>query len=321
MRKLINHELLSMMAVMGLSVMAMAVLQPILPLYLTSIRVNPTTLGLMFSVAMAGMVLGESTGGWIADKAGLKIPLAVGTFLCAPVVFAFTLTRNTPAVFLIFLFWGIFRAAIFGPARGYIGINVPFASKATFMGIYGATLAIARSLGALMSGFIADNLGYDWNFFVSTGISVIAGLLVVGGLQKIPLVKLRPPLQSSPTSESPSPKATYGYQPFIIQCVVAILVFLGMGVTSFLPLLATQVAGVQATEVGILFTVGGLFTAVLLIPLGRLADRRGKRVLMIIGLTVSAIGFAGYASAQNFAWLIGSIIINSFGQAMFSPAA
>ena len=321
MRKLINRELLSVMAVIGLSVMAMAVLQPVLPLYLTSIRVNPTTLGLMFSVAMAGMVLGESTGGWIADKAGLKIPLAIGTFLCAPVVFAFTLTQNTSAIFLIFLFWGIFRAAIFGPTRGYIGINVPFASKATFMGIYGATLAIARSLGALMSGFIADNLGYDWNFYISTGISVIAGLLVLGGLQKIPLVKLRPPLPSPPTSGSPLPKPSYRYWPFIIQCVVAALAFLGSGVISFLPLLATQVVGVQATQVGILFTIGNLAGAALLIPLGRLADRRGKRVLMIIGLMVSAIGLAGCASASNFGWLTGYFIINSIGQAMFSPAA
>ena len=321
MKRLIRSELVIVMAIMGLSVMAMAVLQPVLPLYLTSINVNPTTLGLMFSVAMVGMVLGESTGGWIADKAGLKIPLAVGTFLCAPVVFAFTLTRNTSAIFLIFLFWGIFRAAIFGPARGYIGTTVPFGNKATFMAIYAATLSVARSLGALMSGFIADNLGYDWNFFISTGISVMAGLLVVVGLRKIPLVRGRPALSPSLTGQSPSPKLSYSYRPFIIQSVVAVLVFLGMGVTSFLPLLATQVAGVQATEVGILFTIGGLFTAALLIPLGQLADRKGKRVLMIIGLVVSAIGYAGYASAHNFAWLIGSIVINSFGQAMFSPAA
>ena len=197
MKKLVNRELLIMMAIIGLSVMAMAVLAPVLPLYLTSIGVSPTTIGFMLSVAMVGMVFGESTGGWIADKVGLKIPLAVGTFLCTPVVFAFTLTQNTPAIFLIFLSWGIFRAAIFGPTRGYIGINVPFANKATFMAIYAATLAVSRSLGTLMSGFIADNLGYDWNFFVSTGISVIAGLLVVGGLQKIPLVRLRPTLQSS----------------------------------------------------------------------------------------------------------------------------
>jgi MFS family permease len=274
----------------------------------------------MLSVAMVGMVFGESTGGWIADKIGLKIPLAIGTFVCAPVVFVFTLTQNTSAIFLIFLFWGIFRAAIFGPTRGYIGINVPFANKATFMGIYATTLAVARSLSTLMSGFIADNLGYDWNFFVSAGISVIAGLLLFGGLRKTPLVKLTPPLLSPPSSASPLPKASYS-RPFIIQCVVAALAFLGSGVISFLPLLATQVVGVQATEVGILFTIGNLSGAALLIPLGRLADRRGKRVLMIIGLVVSAIGLAGYASAHNFAWLIGYIIINNFGQAMFSPAA
>lgn len=321
MKRLINRELLSIMAVIGLSVMAMAILQPVLPLYLTSIGVKPTALGLMFSVAMVGMVLGESTGGWIADKIGLKIPLAVGTFVCAPMVFAFTLTQNSSAIFLIFLFWGIFRAAIFGPARGYIGTTAPFASKATFMGIYGATLAIARSLGTLMSGFIADNLGYDWNFFVSASISVIAGLLLFGGLRKIPLARLRPPLQSSPTSELPARKVSYGYRPFIIQCVVAALAFLGSGVISFLPLLATQVVGVQATQVGILFTIGNLSGAALLIPLGRLADRRGKRVLMIIGLVVSAIGLAGCASASNFGWLTGYFVINSVGQAMFSPAA
>jgi PPP family 3-phenylpropionic acid transporter len=321
MKRLVNSELLVVMAIMGLSVMAMAVLQPVLPLYLTSIGVNPTTLGLMLSVAMVGMVLGESTGGWVADKAGLKIPLAIGTFLCAPVVLAFTLTRNTSAIFLIFLLWGIFRAAIFGPGRGYIGSTVPFTNKATFMGIYAATIAFARSLGTLMSGFIADNLGYDWNFFVSAGISVIAGLLLFGGLRKIPLLRLKPPLQSSPASELPAPKVSYGHRPFIIQCVVAALAFLGSGVISFLPLLATQVVGVQATEVGILFAIGNLTGAALLIPLGRLADRRGKRVWMITGLAVSAIGLAGYASAKNFAWLIGYIIINSFGQAMFSPAA
>jgi MFS family permease len=321
MKRLINRELLAMMAIMGLSVMAMAVLQPVLPLYLSSFGVNPTAIGLMFSVAMVGMVLGESTGGWIADKIGLKIPLAIGTFVCIPVVFAFTLTQNTSAIFLIFLFWGIFRAAIFGPSRGYIGTTVPFANKATFMAIYAATLAFARSLGALMSGFIADNLGYDWNFFISAGISILAGLMVVMGLRKIPLVRPRPPLQSSATSELPPPKATYTYRPFIIQCVVAALAFLGSGVISFLPLLATQVVGVQATEVGILFTIGNLSGAALLIPLGRLADRRGKRILMIIGLVVSTFGLAGFASAQSFAWLAGYMIINSIGQAMFSPAA
>ncbi len=322
MKKIVNSELVTVIAIMGMSVLAMGVLQPVLPLYLTFIGIAPAVLGLMFSVAMIGMVIGESSGGWIADRVGLKLPLSVGTFLCAPVVFCFVLTRNIPAIFLIFFIWGIVRAAIFGPGRGYIGNTAPLSKKATFMAILATTLAVSRSLGALMSGFVADTWGYDCNFFISSGIALLGGVAVVRGLRRIPLVKPRLPAASTaPTDGSLSPKSAYGYRPFAFQCTVAALNFLGMGTMTFLPLLATQVVGVKATEVGILFTIGGLVTAVSLIPLGRLADRKGKRVLMILGLLVSAASLAGLAFAKSFPWLIISVIIHSLGGAMFSPAA
>ena len=57
------------------------------------------------------------------------------------------------------------------------------------------------------------------------------------------------------------------------------------------------------------------------IPLGMLADRKGKRVFMILGLLVSAVGLAGMALAGSFPWLIVFIIIRSLGMAMFNPAA
>lgn len=302
--------------------MAMAVLQPVLPLYLTSIGVVPTILGLMFSVAMIGMVIGESSGGWIADKVGLKIPLSAGTFLCAPAVLCFVFARSTAAIFLVFFFWGVVRAAIFGPTRGYIGTTAPLANKATFMAIYAASLAASRGLGALMSGFVADNLGYDWNFFISAGIAVLGGIVLLTGLRRTPLVK--PGLRvvpASPSYEPPPQTASYPYRPFAFQCTVAALTFLASGVLTFLPLLANEVVGVAATEVGILFTIGGLVTAALLIPMGRLADRKGKRVLMIAGLLVSALGMAGLAFAKSYPWLILSVISNSVGGALFSPAA
>jgi len=87
MKKIISSEMTTVMAIMALGVLAMSILQPMLPLYLTDIGVTPEILGLMFSVAMVGMVIGESFGGWIADKVGLKIPLSIGTFVSAIVVF------------------------------------------------------------------------------------------------------------------------------------------------------------------------------------------------------------------------------------------
>jgi MFS family permease len=90
---------------------------------------------------------------------------------------------------------------------------------------------------------------------------------------------------------------------------------------TFLPLLATQIVGVEATEVGILFTIGGLSSLVLGIPLGMLADRLGKRTLMILGLVVSGGAMAGIAFAQSYPLLILFTIVNGLGAVMFTPAA
>ena len=76
-----------------------------------------------------------------------------------------------------------------------------------------------------------------------------------------------------------------------------------------------------ATEVGILFTIMGVSTMVLGIPMGMLADRKGKKTFMILGLLVSAATMAGIAFTESFHWLIVFVITSSLGLTMFSPAA
>ena len=323
MKRFVTSEMVTVIAILGLGVLAMSILRPILPLYLTSIGITPEILGLMFSVAMVGMVIGESSWGWVADRVGLKIPLSMGTFGCVPAVFLFVLTQKIPAIFAIFFFWGVVRSALFGPGRGYIGAHAPPLRKATFMAIITVMLSASRSLGALPSGFIADTWGYHWVFFISCGIALLGGFVVITALRKTWTVKPElPDVSASPLDELASPGRAYSYRPLASQCVVAALNFLGLGILmTFLPLLATQVVGMDATEVGILFTIRGLVTMVLGIPLGMLADWKGKKGFMILGLLVSALAMAGVAFAESFPWLIVFISISSLGLAMFSPAA
>jgi MFS family permease len=316
-------ELIVVIAITGLGVLAMSVLQPVLPLYLTSIGASPEVLGWMFSVAMVGMVFGESSWGWVADKRGLKLPMSMGTTVCGLVVLCFAFTQNIPAIFLIFLLWGVVRSALFGPVRGYVGASAPALKKASFMAIVSVMLSASRSLGALPSGFIVDTWGYQPIFFISCGLALMGGFAVLVGLRKTHLVELR----STPTTLTPHgilfPSTLKSiFRSLAPQCLVAILYFLGLGILmAFLPLLATQVVGVSATKVGILFTIGGLVTVVLGIPMGILADRLGKKGFMILGLLVSAAAFAGMAFVKTFSWLIAFVIIRSLGMVMFSPAA
>ena len=310
-------------AILGLCVLAQSLLNPILPLYLTSINIAPDVLGVMFSVGMIGMAIGESTSGWIADRVGIRLPFSLGTFISGATVLLFVLTQQIPAIFTIFFFWGLFRSALFGPGRGYIGTNAPPLKKATFMGIIAALMSASRSFGALPSGFIADTWGFNIVFFVSCGVSLSAGLLMVIGLRKDKTKSPAPSDTITSSVEVPRPQdQKLQFLKLTPQCIVTSLCFLGLGILiTFLPLLATQRAGVDATEVGILFTIGGTTSMVLGIPMGMMADRLGKKTFMILGLLVLALSMVGLAYSQSFLWLIVFAMMHSVGMVLFGPAA
>jgi len=60
---------------------------------------------------------------------------------------------------------------------------------------------------------------------------------------------------------------------------------------------------------------------VLGISLGRLADRAGKKKIMILGMLISGIALIGMAFATNYLWLIVVTVSQSMGMAMFSSAS
>ena len=322
-KRTVDRELVAVIAIMGLGSLAMTIPSPILPLYLTSIGITPSILGLILSVAMVGMVIGEPSLGWLADKVGLKIPFSIGTLFCGLAVLCYIFTDNIPVIFLISFLWGITRSAIFGPGRGYIGVNAPPLKAATYMSFISIVMAGSRTFGALPSGFIADNLGYDWVFIISCGISLIGGMVVVMGLKRTQKMKPQPTAVSSFTSDILSPQGRENVlRRLVSQGIVAILHFIGFGIWfSFLPLLASQVVGVSDSQVGVLFTIGGLVTMVLSFPMAILADRKGKKIFMIFGILISSSAMAGLAFSGNFLWLVLFVALNSAGMAMFQPAA
>ena len=322
MGRVLNRELVSVIAIVSLVVMAMSITQPLLPLYLTSLGVSPSMVGLMFSLAMVGMVFGESSGGWLADKIGLKIPLGISSFCCIPLLLLFTFTSNIPFIFVIFLLWGVARAGVFAPGRGYIGSTVPVTHKATYIAVYTASMSLSRSFGSFMGCYIGDHLGYNYSFYFAAAVLFIGGLCVLFGLSKIPWKN--PTLQSPmvPTGNSVPGKAPYRSRPFATQCGIAMLCWISVGIIGpFIPLLAVDKAGVTKTEVGLLFTVSALVSAALTIPLGRLSDLRNKKTMMITGMLISAAGMAGVAFSGNYGMLMGALILQTIGTTLFGPGA
>ncbi|MBN2076220.1 MAG: MFS transporter [Dehalococcoidales bacterium] len=316
----ITGEMTAILVVMGLTTLAMSLLNPVLPLYLTSIDIGPALLGTMLSVAMFGMAIGEAGWGWLADRTGVRLAMITGTFLTGLSVLMFVFTQNVPLIFAIFFIWGFLRSAVFGPIRGYIGTAAPPHKKATFMALSAVMLSASSSLGALPSGFLVDSLGYHSVFYTSLGVSIIGGIIVLTGLKNNKDVSEN--ISDEEKSKDNSPKAKFNLFSLTPMCLVTALRFFGLGcMMTFLPLFATEEAGIDITLVGVLFTIGGLTNVVLTVPTGILADRLGKKNIMIAGMIVSAGAMAGTAYSGNFTWLVVYMIVNSLGMALFSPAA
>ncbi len=305
-------------SILAISMLSMSILEPVLPLYLINVGFSSKATGVMISVLWLGMIIGESSWGWIADKMGIRIPMIWGTLISGIILLGILLAKGTYIVFIAILCLGLFRSAVFGPARGYVGKHAPALKKAAFMGIITVVIGGSKSLGALSSGFLASSLGYSWVFYVTIGMYILGGLITIVILRDL---KYNSP-KLLPVNKHLFVKDSKKYRCMFSLCAVTSCEFFGVGLfMSFLPLFITQVVGLSITSVGILFTMRGIITTVFGVPMGMLADQKGKKLLMLTALAASAISMIGISVANSFLSLLVSIVLFEIGLATYSPAA
>lgn len=104
-------------------------------------------------------------------------------------------------------------------------------------------------------------------------------------------------------------------------CGSTILVMAGQGMTSpILPLYARSF-GVSTAVVGLTITFFALARLVLNLPAGALADRRGRRLLLISGPIVLAVGMVGSGLAVSIWDLLAWRFVSGAGSALYMTAA
>jgi predicted MFS family arabinose efflux permease len=264
------------------------------------------------------MIIGESSWGWIADKIGIRIPMFWGTLVSGLILLGFLLAKGTYVVSIAILCLGLFRSALFGPIRGYVGKHAPTLKKAAFMGIIAVVISGSKSIGSLSSGFIASSLGFNWVLYTTIGIYVLGGLITIVILRDS---KYDAPKLSLVDKDS-RPKDWFKYRRIFPLCAITSCAYFGLGLfTTFLPLLITQVAGFSVASVGVLFTMRGIITVIFGVPMGILADRKGKKRLMVIALATSAVSMIGISFAQSFLCFLISVVLFEIGLATYSSAA
>jgi len=104
-------------------------------------------------------------------------------------------------------------------------------------------------------------------------------------------------------------------------CIATFLVMVGQGMTSpILPLYAREF-GVSTAMVGLTLTVFALARLLLNLPAGTLADRYGRRLLLVSGPVILSIGMFGSGLAQGIWDLLAWRFVAGAGSALYMTAA
>jgi MFS family permease len=96
-----------------------------------------------------------------------------------------------------------------------------------------------------------------------------------------------------------------------------------MGISTimgFLPLFAVQVLSISETTVGFILSAGIFATAFLQSPMGILADRLNKKLMLIVGGLISSTGYFYIIHTQNIVELFISRLLVTAGGILSIPA-
>jgi EmrB/QacA subfamily drug resistance transporter len=201
-----------------------------------------------------------------------------------------------------------------------IGDLVPPAERGRWQGLFGAVFGLASVIGPTVGGYITDNIGWQWVFYVNLPVGLLAIAVVVFTF---------PPLHVA--REGHQPVVDWLGVTALIAASVPLLLGLSLGGSKDFPWDAPQTIG--------LFVVGGLFLVAFLVAEARASepiiplDLFKNRVFTLSVLCVVLVGVGMFGSLINLPLFIqgvqgdnatnsgNSITPMMFGMIVFSVAS
>jgi MFS family permease len=117
--------------------------------------------------------------GMLSDRIGRRPILISGFLLFAIIYFGFGIAKSVSWVWLLFVFYGLYYAFTEGIQKAYIADIVPEGQRGTAMGTYNAMTGLAALPASIIAGFLWQTYGPFVAFSTSSGIAVIAAILML----------------------------------------------------------------------------------------------------------------------------------------------
>jgi MFS family permease len=332
-----NKTLLALCVGEALLMIGLGFLSPILPKFVLVLGVKPTQIGTMVGLAITAYgiarVIMDLPAGRLAQSWGRRPLLILGPAIVAISALGCGLAIQYWQLVTFRLLQGLGSAVFSVAAIVVIGeISTP-SNRGQYMSFYWGSLLIGSSLGPTFGGFVGQYLGYRAPFFCFSGLALLATLW---NYLRIPETKKRasPSAQVSQSLEQgerkgslvsgnlSTPDSTGKQMPlyknlsFMLICAVSLftLISLSGNQITLVPLLGYERLGLTESQVGLTLSLVAAMQFVFVFLAGRLSDKLGRKVIIVPGGIITALGLVLFIQGSSYWFFLASAVVLGIGR-------
>ncbi len=272
---------------------------PLLPVYAHELGAGAFQVGLVFAAFSLTRSIFVPYFGKLSDKKGKKPFLTTGLFIFFFLSILYTYSKNIETLILLRLGQGFASAMVLPVAQAYIGIMTPPQKEGRVMGLFSISLYGGLSIGPLLGGVVKD-----W-YSINASFLSMGALCLLGFVLCLLFLPREGVLQKSNPSGSGKPKSYLAIvkTPAIFSLFTFRICFttcIGI-IWTFLPLFANTMLDLSSSAIGFVIMINVFIAGLLQAPMGYIADRFSKKIMVTAGgvLAIISLLCLNYATSFN----------------------
>ena len=298
----------------------MGVISPVLPLYGKSFGVSAALIGFLFTSFGLARVLTDLPAGFFYQRLGKRMLVA------GPVVVAISgvlcgMAANFWELVIYRFIGGVGSALFTTSALALLAELAEPERRGRVMGLFQGSVLLGMGLGPAVGGLVAQYYGYRVPFFLYSALALISAL---SALIYIPEVEAR-------RNNRPQALRPFGMRHLIFNPNFLLVVFVTFSIfftrtgsrMTIVPLLGADRLALGPKEIGLALAITALINLLVLYPSGSLADRFGRKRVIVPSTILMALSLISFALSGSF-WLyiVSAILLGiGSGSAGSAPAA
>ncbi|MCC2642943.1 MAG: putative Multidrug resistance protein MdtG [Nitrospira sp.] len=294
---------------------------PVLSLFAESLGAGPERIGLIVSVSTITGVLLKLPSGALSDIYGRKMLLRIGVVAFGLPPFIYPFVSDLDTLTGLRFVHGL-ATAIFAPSALATVADLYKERRGAALGTYTACTQSGSLLGPFLGGWLVYQSGFP-AAFVTAGVFGCIAIVIFFSLHlEEPPPRLREKGLAPVLAEMGKGflAVARNRRVLITSSTDAAKMIANGALMAFLPLYGLSV-GLNAGEVGLLFSVQAVTSFLSKPIMGRVSDRVGRQPLILIGLLICAATFISIAHVGSFILLLLLSSGFGFGEAVVSSSS